>query len=105
MIYETCLRSLLPIYQEKLKIKSINDDDIQDEKVQKQSKQAFYYDQHAKCQKHLKEGKDVYVYQNKKWKEAVVKKKCAEPRTYIIKTQDGKICRGNWNRLQPVESE
>ena len=51
LVYGRCLRSLLSIYQEKLKIKSINDDDIQDEKVQKQSKQAFYYDQHAKCQK------------------------------------------------------
>ena len=105
MIYQTCLRSLLPIYQEKLKIKSINDDDIQDEKVQKQSKQAFYYDQHAKCQKQLKEGQNVYVYQNEKWKEAVVEKKCAERRSYTIKTQDGKIYRRNRNRLRPVESE
>ena len=61
LIYGRCLRSLLPIYHEKLKIKSINDGDINDEKVQKQSKQAFYYDQHAKCQKQLKEGQDVYV--------------------------------------------
>ena len=51
-----------------MKIKSINDDDIQDGNVQKQSKQAFYYDQHAKCQKQLQEGQDVYVYQNEKWK-------------------------------------
>ena len=58
LIYGRCLRSLLPIYQEKPKIKSINDDDIYDEKVQKQSKQAFYYHEHAKCQKQLKEGQD-----------------------------------------------
>ena len=38
LIYGRCLRSLLPIYQEKLKIKSINGDDIQDKKFQKQSK-------------------------------------------------------------------
>ena len=105
LIYGRCLRSLLPIYQEKLKIKSINDDDIQDQKFQKQSKQAFYYDQHAKCQKQLKEGQDVYVYQNEKWKEAIVEKKCAEPCNYIIKTQDGKIHRRNRHRLRPVESE
>ena len=47
----------------------------------------------------------VYVYQNEKWKEAVVEKKCAERRSYIIKTQDGKIYRRNRNRLRPVESE
>ena len=47
LIYGRCLRSLLPIYQEKLKIKSINDDDIQDQKFQKQSKQAFYYNQNV----------------------------------------------------------
>ena len=41
LIYGRCLRSLLPIYHKKLKIKLINDDDIHDEKVQKQSKQAF----------------------------------------------------------------
>ena len=51
-----------------MKIKSINDDDIQDEKVQKQSRQAFYCDQDAICQKQLQEGQDVYVYQNEKWK-------------------------------------
>ena len=105
MIYRRCLRSLLPIYQEKLTIKSINDDDIQDEKVQKQSKQDFYYDQHAKCQKQLKEGQDVYFYLNEKWKEAAVQMKCTESRCYIIKTQDGKLYRRNRNRLQSVESE
>ena len=41
----------------------------------------------------------VYVYQNEKWKEAVVEKKCAEPRSYIVKRQDGKIYRRNQNRL------
>ena len=41
----------------------------------------------------------VYVYQNEKWKEAVVEKKCAEHRSYIVKTQDGKIYRRNQNRL------
>ena len=51
LIYGRCVRSLLPIYHEKLKIKSTNDDDLHDEKIQKQSKQAFYYNQHAKCQK------------------------------------------------------
>ena len=100
LIYRKCLRSVLPIYQEKLKIKSINDDGIQNEKVLKQSKQAFYYDQHAKCQKQLKERQDVYVYQNEKWKEAVVERKCAEPRSYIIKTEDGNVYRRNRNRLR-----
>ena len=37
--------------------------------------------------------------------EDVVEKKWAEPRSYIIKTQDGKIYRRNRNRLRPVESE
>ena len=36
LIYGRCFRSLLPIYQEKLKMKTINDNNIQDEKVQKQ---------------------------------------------------------------------
>ena len=70
-----------------------------------ESKQDFYNDQHAKCQKQLKEGHDVCVYQKEKWKEAAVKKACAEPRSYIIKIQDGKIYRGNRNTLWPVESE
>ena len=33
LVYGRCLRSPLSIYQEKLKIISVNDDDIQDEKV------------------------------------------------------------------------
>ena len=36
---------------------------------------------------------------------AVIANKRAEPRSQIIKTQDGKIYRRNQNRLQPVESE
>ena len=31
--------------------------------------------------------------------------KCTEPRSYIIKTQDGKIYRRNRNRLRPVKSD
>ena len=65
LIYGRCFRSLLPIYQEKLKMKTINDNNIQDEKVQKQWKQAFYYDQHVKCQKQVKEAQDVYVSKQK----------------------------------------
>ena len=42
---------------------------------------------------------------NEKWKEAVAEKKCAEPRSYIIKTEDGNVYRRNRNRLRPVESE
>ena len=55
------------------------------------SNKDFYYDQHAKCQKQLKEEQDVYVYLNEKCKEAAVQMKCTEPRSYIIETQDGKI--------------
>ena len=88
---------------EKLKIKSINNENIQDQKFQKQSKQAFDYDQHVKCQRKLKEGQDVYVYQNEKWREVVVEKKCTEPRSYIVMAQD--IYRRNKNRLRPVQSE
>ena len=35
----------------------------------------------------------------------MVEKKCAEPRGYIIKTQDGKVHRRNQNRFRPVEFE
>ena len=52
---------------------------------------------YAKWQKQLKEGQDAYVYQNEKWKEAVVEKKCPEPLSYIMKTKDGKTYRRNRN--------
>ena len=45
----------------------------------------------------IKKRQDVYVYQKEKWKESVAEKTCAEPRSYIIKTQDGKIYRRNRN--------
>ena len=53
----------------------------------------------CKMSEATKKEQDVYIYQNKTWKEAVVEKKCAEPCSYIVKTQDGKIYRRNQNRL------
>ena len=73
--------------------KSINDATYKMKKFR--SNKDFYYDQHAKCQKQLKEEQDVYVYLNEKCKEAAVQMKCTEPRSYIIETQDGKIYRRN----------
>ena len=49
----------------------------------------------------LQEGEVVRVKEGKEWKPAVVVKKATQPRSYIIKQQNGEILRGNRIQLMP----
>ena len=97
------LRSVLPCKQEKLKIKARTDDESYIEQRQKnQENQAKYYDQHSRPLKGLHIGEKVSMLDSKTWKPAVVIKRCEEPRSFIVKTENGKTFRRNCHHLHQI---
>ena len=85
------LRSILPYSQQSLKIKTTADDvKYVENKQVLQDNQAKYYNVHTKQLGDLNIGEEVRMLKNGQWRHAVVQNKCEEPRSFIIKTEDGK---------------
>lgn len=73
-------------------------DDLIRERLQhRQDNQKSYHDTKAKDLPQLTPGQHVRFQDqpSSKWKEAVVKEKCQEPRSYLIETPTGRIMRRN----------
>ena len=54
-------------------------------------KQKEYYDQQTKEQKMLHTGETVQMFRDGKWKPAIVVEKLDEPRSYNVKTENGRL--------------
>ena len=84
----------------KVKDKSKKDDESYlEQKQESQQNQAKYYDQHSRTLKDLHIGEKVSMLDSKTWKPAVVMKKFEEPRSFIVKTENGKLFRRNHQHL------
>ena len=95
------MRSVLPCKQEKLKIKArANDESYIEQRQKNQQNQAKYYDRHSRPLKDLHIGEKVNMLDNKTWKPAVVMNRCEEPRSFIVKTENGKTFRRNRQHLR-----
>ena len=72
-------------------------DQIYDRLQQKQTLNKHYHDQHAKDLSPLTEGQQVTVQDHVtgKWSPATIHSKCEEPRSYLVKTQNGSCLRRN----------
>ena len=98
-----CGEALRSCKQEKLKIKPRTDDESYTEQRQKnQQNQAKYYDQYSIPLKDLHIGEKVSMLDSKTWKPAVVMERCGEPRSFIVKTENGKIFRRNRQHLHQI---
>ena len=84
------LRSALPVNPNNLKIKTIDDDDFKERRRNDKEKQSKYYDQHTKEMKELRSGEAMRMLRDGKWKPATVLEKADEPRSYILKTENGR---------------
>jgi len=62
-------------------------------RLEYKNKQKTYYDRLSKPLKPLDVGEAVRIYKNKLWKPAVVTKK-VNPRSYIVRTEDGELTEG-----------
>uniref|UniRef100_A0A803SS84 Gypsy retrotransposon integrase-like protein 1 n=1 Tax=Anolis carolinensis TaxID=28377 RepID=A0A803SS84_ANOCA len=68
-----------------------------------QERQKHFYDRTARPLKPLREGDLVWMQSNnckERWLPAVVIEKCKQPRSYLIKNQDGRVYRRNRRQLK-----
>ena len=63
--------------------------------LQEGKQQKLYYDKHAKDLTTLQPGQTIRVQIGKQWKPAVVTSASSEPRSYNVKTPDGRNYRRN----------
>ena len=87
--------SVLPVALQQLRIKPINHDAFHDQQQVMEEKQAKYINQGTCKLPSLMEGERIHVLKDKTWKPDTVIKHSVEPRSYIIKTEDGKVFRRN----------
>ena len=99
-------KTLVPTAGTLLHPRTINLTTVQKELIQRQRKQKFYYDQHAKPLKHLKTGDSVLVSaKDGKWKPAKVTGITENgPRSYNIITPQGQHYRRNRKDLRKLAS-
>ena len=65
-----------------------------------QENQAKYYNKHTKPLSDLHIGEQIRILKDNKWKPAVITEKCEEPRSFIVKTEDGHKFRRNRKHLR-----
>ena len=94
------LRSIIPVHQNQLKVRSSDDEHFKSNWQKSKKKQAVYYNKHSKNLKELCDGERVRVLKENKWKPAIVEAKTRHPRSYVVKTEDGKALRRNRSHIR-----
>lgn len=96
-------RSLIPIHQDHLKPKTI--DNVGENLQLEREKQRFYHDRNTKPSRDLEIGEKVRLQMDKrKWIGATVTNKTEKPRSYIVRTDDGRSFRRNTIHIHPTQA-
>uniref|UniRef100_A0A1A8EMF6 Gypsy retrotransposon integrase-like protein 1 n=1 Tax=Nothobranchius korthausae TaxID=1143690 RepID=A0A1A8EMF6_9TELE len=104
------IRTTLPMLRDKMRSKSENKQDILQKDTQTKASYRYFHDRHhsARPLPELLPGQHVRVKLDgeKEWKtSARVLSKCDEPRSYIVKMDNGTVTRRNRRHLQPVPDD
>ena len=78
---------------------------VRDSLVKQQQRSQLYHHRQTKPLTPLKPNEVVRVKHGSQWKPAVVIHRHTTPRSYIIKTADGKILRRNQQHLRPTSED
>ena len=97
------LRSFLLVNRNNFNVKTIDDNEFKERRGKDKKKQCKYYDQHTKVRKDLRYGEVVRKLRDAKWIPATVLEKADEPRSYILKTQNGRTYRRNRGHILKIE--
>ena len=89
------IRSTIPVTRDHLQAKLIDVAQFKEKRLREHQNQKSYYDVGTKQLSELQEREVVRVKEGKEWKPAVVVKKETQPRSYIIKQQNGGNVRRN----------
>lgn len=106
LLMSRSLRTQLPTVSRNLKSKVVKFNDHIETKNKNIEKMKQYYDKNTKSLSTLQEGEEVLYKKTPEsvWSPARIKKKCIEPRSYIVETPDGSECRRNRQHLLKLPS-
>ena len=89
------LRSIIPTTDAQLQPKVLDPHKVKEKLRLKQEKQKHYFDQHAKHLPTLEKGDRIRVQMGSHWKPGVVTEHAGTPRSYRIRTDEGREYRRN----------
>lgn len=72
---------------------------VQDKQLYKQMKQKIYYDRQTRLLPDLQTGENVRIQRGETWQPAVVVNRHQQPRSFIVRTPDGRVYRRNRKHL------
>lgn len=103
LLVNKCIKTKLPCTLPQLRPK-LNSNVIQSH-MNRRKIQKTYYDKQAKPLNPLSANEKMMLYDSnsKTWKPAQVEKICAQPRSYIVKTNDGQCVRRNRSFLKKIQ--
>ena len=93
------LRSIIPTTNAQLKPKVLDPHKVKEKLRLKQEKQKHYFDQHAKHLPTLQKGERIRIQMGSHWKPGVVTEHAETPRSYRIRTDEGRENRRNRRAL------
>lgn len=93
------LRSIIPTTDAQLQPKVLDPHKVEEKLRLKQEKQKHYFDQHAKHLPTLEKGDRIRVQMGSHWKPGVVTEDAGTPRSYRIRTDEGREYRRNRRAL------
>ena len=93
------LRSIIPTTNAQLQPKVLDPHKVMEKLRLKQEKQKHYFDQHAKHLPTLEKGDRIRVQMGSHWKPGVVTEHAETPRSYRIRTDEGREYRRNRRAL------
>lgn len=97
------LRSKLPTTQKHLKPNIIRQKKVHEKLSKKQDKQKHFFDRSSKPLSQLKPGDSIRIQTEKKWEPGVVVENASTPRSYHVRTADGKYRRNRRHLMKTNE--
>ena len=89
------LRSIIPITNAQLQPKVLDPHKVKEKLRLKQEKQKHYFDQHAKHLPTLEKGDRIRLQMGSHWQPGIVTEHAGTPRSYRIRTDEGREYRRN----------
>ena len=99
------LRTKIPVATSQLQPKVVDPCLVRKKQKERKAHQKQYYDKGSRQLPDLKEGERARVQIPGKWKPVVVMDKAITPRSYIVKTEEGRLLRRNRKHLMKLHEQ
>lgn len=99
------LHTNIPVATSQLQPKVVDPSLVRKKQKERKTYQKQYYDKDSRPLPDLKEGERARVQIQGKWKPVVVMDKAVTPRSYIVKTEEGRLLRRNRKHLMKLPEQ